>query len=41
VLAPRVTPRQDAALFAEIVSLPNDGRYPVLELPAATATKNA
>ena len=26
------TPRQDAALFSEMLSLPNDGRYPVLEL---------
>ena len=26
------TPPQDAALFAEMLSLPNDGRYPTLEL---------
>jgi class 3 adenylate cyclase len=26
------TPRQDAALFSEMLSLPNDGRYPALEL---------
>ena len=26
------TPRQDATLFAEMLSLPNDGRYPSLEL---------
>ena len=26
------TPRQDVALFAEMLSLPNDGRYPTLEL---------
>jgi class 3 adenylate cyclase/tetratricopeptide (TPR) repeat protein len=32
VLALSFTPRQDAALFAEMLSLPNDGRYPVLEL---------
>ena len=32
VLALGFTPRQDAALFAEMLSLPNDGRYPVLEL---------
>ena len=32
VLAQSFTPRQDAALFAEMLSLPNDGRYPVLEL---------
>jgi class 3 adenylate cyclase/predicted ATPase len=27
------TSPRDAALFAELLSLPNDGRYPVLELP--------
>jgi class 3 adenylate cyclase/predicted ATPase len=32
VLALSFTPRQDAALFAEMLSLPNDGRYPTLEL---------
>ncbi len=32
VLAQSFTPRQDAALFAEMLSLPNDGRYPALEL---------
>ena len=32
VLALSLTPRQDAALFAEMLSLPNDGRYPTLEL---------
>ena len=32
VLAQSLTPRQDAALFAEMLSLPNDGRYPTLEL---------
>jgi class 3 adenylate cyclase/predicted ATPase len=26
------TPRHDAALFSELLSLPNDGRYPVFEL---------
>ena len=26
------TPHQDAALLAEMLSLPNDGRYPTLEL---------
>ena len=26
------TPRHDAALFSEMLSLPNDGRYPALEL---------
>ena len=32
VLAQSFTPRQDAVLFAEMLSLPNDGRYPTLEL---------
>jgi class 3 adenylate cyclase/predicted ATPase len=32
VLAQSFTPRQDAALFAEMLSLANDGRYPALEL---------
>ena len=32
LLAQCFTPRQDAALFAEMLSLPNDGRYPALEL---------
>ena len=32
VLAQSFTPHQDAALFAEMLSLPNDGRYPALEL---------
>jgi predicted ATPase len=32
VLALASTSRQDAALFAEMLSLPNDGRYPTLEL---------
>ena len=32
VLAQSFTPPQDAALFAEMLSLPNDGRYPNLEL---------
>ena len=32
VLALSFTPRRDAALFAEMLSLPNDGRYPTLEL---------
>ena len=35
-------PAEDAALFAEMLSLPNDGRYPALELdPAAAPAKNA
>jgi class 3 adenylate cyclase len=32
LLAQTSTTRQDAALFAEMLSLPNDGRYPTLEL---------
>ena len=32
LLAQSFAPRQDAALFAEMLSLPNDGRYPTLEL---------
>jgi len=32
LLAQRSTPRDDVALFAEMLSLPNDGRYPTLEL---------
>ena len=32
LLAQTSTSKQDAALFAEILSLPNDGRYPALEL---------
>jgi class 3 adenylate cyclase/tetratricopeptide (TPR) repeat protein len=31
LLAQTSTSRQDAALFAEMLSLPNDGRYPALE----------
>jgi class 3 adenylate cyclase len=31
LLAPTSTSRQDAALLAEMLSLPNDGRYPALE----------
>ena len=32
LLAPSFAPRPDAALLAEMLSLPNDGRYPTLEL---------
>jgi predicted ATPase len=32
VLAQTATSKQDAALFAEMLSLPNDGRYPVPDL---------
>ena len=34
VLAPTATSIEDAALFAEMLSLPNDGRYPALDLTA-------
>src|SRR5271168_861563 len=34
VLAVTATSIEDAALFAEMLSLPNDGRYPVLDLTA-------
>jgi predicted ATPase len=34
LLARSFTPRQDAAMVAEMLSLPNDGRYPALELTA-------
>ena len=34
LLAQSFTPPQDAALFAEMLSLSNDGRYPALELAA-------
>jgi predicted ATPase len=32
VLARTLTPGLDAALLAEMLSLPNDGRYPTLEI---------
>jgi hypothetical protein len=32
VLAQTSTSAQDTALFAEMLSLPNDGRYPTLDL---------
>ena len=42
VLAQSLTPRQDAALFADMLSLPNDGRYPNTRThTAATPTANA
>ena len=34
VLALASTPKQDAALLAEMLSLPNDGRYPTLDMAA-------
>jgi hypothetical protein len=40
VLAQTSTSKQDAALFAEMLSLPNDGRYPALD-PAARALGGA
>ena len=39
VLAQTSTRIQDAALFAEMLSLPNDGRYPTLDLPPSSAGK--
>ena len=42
VLAQTSTSKQDAALFAEMLSLPNDGRYPAAPTrPAAAQAKNA
>ena len=42
VLAQTSTSTQDAALFAEMLSLPNDGRYPALDLtPRAAPAENA
>ena len=42
LLARTSTSNKDAALFAEMLSLPNDGRYPTLQLtPAAAPEKNA
>ena len=37
LLAQSFTPPQDAALLADMLSLPNDGRYPTLELDATAA----
>ena len=37
LLAQTSTSMQDAALFAEMLSLPNDGRYPTLDLDSAAA----
>jgi predicted ATPase len=39
VLAQTSTPIQDSALFAEMLSLPNDGRYPALDLAPGSAGK--
>jgi class 3 adenylate cyclase/predicted ATPase len=35
MLAQTATSPQDAALFADMLSLPNDGRYPALDMPPA------
>jgi hypothetical protein len=35
------TSAQDAALFAEMLSLPNDGRYPAVELTPTTSRRIA
>ena len=41
LLALSFTPPQDVALFAEMLSLPKDGRHPILELDVtATAPEN-
>ena len=40
LLAQSSTSSQDAALFAELLSLPNDGRYPAVNL-AETSGRNA
>ena len=37
LLAQTSTSTQDAALFADMLSLPNDGRYPALELTPSSA----
>ena len=39
LLAQTATPAQDATLFADLLSLPNDGRYPELNLPRSSAGK--
>jgi class 3 adenylate cyclase/predicted ATPase len=41
VLAQTSTSPEDAALFAEMLSLPNDGRYPALELAAEQRRQRA
>ena len=41
LLAKSLTPPQDAALLADMLSLPNDGRYPTLDTrPTAAATED-
>ena len=39
LLAQSSTSAHDAALFAEMLSLPNDGRYPTLELAPSNAVR--
>jgi predicted ATPase len=39
LLAQNSTSAQDAALFAEMLSLPNEGRYPTLELSPSNAVR--
>ena len=41
LLTQSFTPRQDAATFAEMLSLPNDGRFPTLELARSSADRDA
>ena len=41
VLAQTSTSIEDAALFAEMLSLPHDGRHPTFELPRAAPSKNS
>jgi hypothetical protein len=41
LLAQSSASSQDAALFAELLSLHNDGRYPALNLPPSSAAENA
>jgi hypothetical protein len=39
LLAKSVTPPQDAALLADVLSLPNDGRYPTLNCPYSNGVR--
>ena len=39
VLARTLTSTQDAALFAEMLSLPNGGRYPAFDVPPTSADR--
>jgi len=40
LLAQTSTAKQDAGLFAEMLSLPNDGRYPALNTARAARPKD-